>query len=123
MFGFDILVVITACAAATVEATSASLPIVDLGYAVQQATLNVGNSFHISVQFTCVLIQCLRILLRLYFPVLLFVVPSYICIEHFHRQMQIPDPFAAGYRNTVLQFQQHSVRRSSGGQSTVCTAR
>jgi hypothetical protein len=45
MFGLNVLVVIAAYAAATVEAQSGTLPTVDLGYAVQQATLNVSNSF------------------------------------------------------------------------------
>src|SRR6516165_4277857 len=42
MHGFDVLFLIAACAAARVEGRSWSLPTVDLGYAVQQATLNVS---------------------------------------------------------------------------------
>jgi len=54
MFGLDVLVVIAACAAATVEAQSGTLPTVDLGYAVQQATLNVSNSFRSIMSSLCV---------------------------------------------------------------------
>lgn len=54
MFGLDVVVVIAACAAATVEAQSGTLPTVDLGYAVQQATLNVSNSFHHIMSSLCV---------------------------------------------------------------------
>lgn len=48
MFGSTALFVIAACAAATAEAKPGGLPTVDLGYAVQQATINVSSTFHSS---------------------------------------------------------------------------
>jgi hypothetical protein len=73
MFGLNVLFVIAACAAATVEAQSGTLPTVDLGYAVQQATLNVSNSFHniISSHFND------------WESFWSFVSPSYFCLSSF----------------------------------------
>ena len=108
MLGFDVLVIIVACAGATVKAQSESLPIVDLGYAIQQATLNVSICLHL-----CPSPVIENLSGALFSRLILFCSLSSAVGS---KSLTV----VAGHRYSVLQFQQYPVRRSSGGKSTLC---
>ncbi len=79
MYGFGALVVIAACAVATVEAESkdaADLPTVDLGYAVHRATINVSPPDNKGFSYVRAPIEMLRILQTNLWA---FNTPSYAC--------------------------------------------